>query len=100
MDGDVASRKKKGKCIEGEDNLGYDKQSEASQENCLATLDIFAGCGGLSEGLRKSGNPNLFSKFFFSNAMLENLFISIIKALDEGLFPIQQCRCLFNQVGN
>lgn len=85
MDGHVASRKKKGKCKEGEDNVGYDKQSEASQENCLATLDIFAGCGGLSEGLRQSGNPTLFS-IFLSNAILLNLIISIIKALDEGLF--------------
>jgi DNA (cytosine-5)-methyltransferase 1 len=65
VDGDVASRKKKGKCIEGEDNLAYDKQSKASQENCLATLDIFAGCGGLSEGLRQSGNPNLVLLLFF-----------------------------------
>lgn len=26
----------------------------------MATLDIFAGCGGLSEGLQQSGKPNLF----------------------------------------
>ncbi|KAG7952343.1 hypothetical protein I3843_12G053400 [Carya illinoinensis] len=53
-DGVAASRKKKGKCKEGED-LEYEKQREASWENRLATLDIFAGCGGLSEGLQQSG---------------------------------------------
>ncbi|GAV80752.1 DNA_methylase domain-containing protein/BAH domain-containing protein/DNMT1-RFD domain-containing protein [Cephalotus follicularis] len=50
-----AVRKSKGKCKEGEDNFEIEKQLEASQENCLATLDIFAGCGGLSEGLQQSG---------------------------------------------
>ncbi|KAK1393137.1 DNA (cytosine-5)-methyltransferase [Heracleum sosnowskyi] len=44
-------RKNKGKCIKGENDLGAEK----SKENCLATLDIFAGCGGLSEGLQQSG---------------------------------------------
>ncbi|XP_063936532.1 DNA (cytosine-5)-methyltransferase 1A isoform X1 [Daucus carota subsp. sativus] len=44
-------RKNKGKCKEGEDDL----DSLKSKVNCLATLDIFAGCGGLSEGLQKSG---------------------------------------------
>lgn len=50
---DAMNRKKKGKCIEGED--GIDEKKEASSSNRLATLDIFAGCGGLSEGLQKSG---------------------------------------------
>ncbi|KAM4106402.1 hypothetical protein ACB094_04G063100 [Castanea mollissima] len=53
--GDAASRRKKGKCKEGEDDLEHDNQREASKANCLATLDIFAGCGGLSEGLHQSG---------------------------------------------
>lgn len=44
-------RKNKGKCKEGEDDL----DSEKAKVNCLATLDIFAGCGGLSEGLQQSG---------------------------------------------
>ncbi|KAK9292062.1 hypothetical protein L1049_020016 [Liquidambar formosana] len=51
----AATRKKKGKCKEGEDDLEVEKQSDASQEHRLATLDIFAGCGGLSEGLQQSG---------------------------------------------
>ncbi|KAF9613807.1 hypothetical protein IFM89_011976 [Coptis chinensis] len=53
---DAASRKKKGKGIEGEsesDVVDSDRQ-EVSVDR-LATLDIFAGCGGLSEGLEKSG---------------------------------------------
>lgn len=56
MDTDAASRKRKGKCKEGETDLEMEKQKEASQGNNLATLDIFAGCGGLSEGLQRSGN--------------------------------------------
>ncbi|CAM0870689.1 unnamed protein product [Alopecurus aequalis] len=45
-----ASKKNKGKQI-------CDEQvcSEKDTEKCLATLDIFAGCGGLSEGLQLSG---------------------------------------------
>lgn len=54
-DGD-ARKKKKGKCKEGENDVGVEKPKLSSQENCLATLDIFAGCGGLSEGLQQSGN--------------------------------------------
>ncbi|KAL5560163.1 hypothetical protein UlMin_036374, partial [Ulmus minor] len=50
-----AARKKKGKGIEGENDLEVEKQKDTSQEKRLATLDIFAGCGGLSEGLHQSG---------------------------------------------
>lgn len=50
-----ASRRSKGKCKEGECNYEDFSQLVVSQENRLATLDIFAGCGGLSEGLQKSG---------------------------------------------
>lgn len=53
---ETAIRKKKGKCIAAEDDLKVEEQSDASRGNCLATLDIFAGCGGLSEGLQQSGN--------------------------------------------
>lgn len=76
-DGVAASRKKKGKCKEGED-LEYEKQREASWENRLATLDIFAGCGGLSEGLQQSGKLNLFfsNVFFLPIAVLKHLMIS------------------------
>ncbi|KAJ8765298.1 hypothetical protein K2173_011995 [Erythroxylum novogranatense] len=52
---DSATRKRKGKCKEGETDIDVNEQKEASQDNCLATLDIFAGCGGLSEGLRQAG---------------------------------------------
>lgn len=56
---DVASRKKKGKCKEGEFSLEFAILKEGSQENRLTTLDIFAGCGGLSEGLEQSGSLSL-----------------------------------------
>ncbi|KAK4491318.1 hypothetical protein RD792_002054 [Penstemon davidsonii] len=52
---DTMSRKNKGKYKEGEIDLEFGKQEEASQRNRLTTLDIFAGCGGLSEGLHQSG---------------------------------------------
>ncbi|KAL3524578.1 hypothetical protein ACH5RR_012950 [Cinchona calisaya] len=54
-DDDDARRKKKGKCKEGENDLGVEKLNLTSEENYLTTLDIFAGCGGLSEGLQQSG---------------------------------------------
>ncbi|KAJ7970086.1 DNA (cytosine-5)-methyltransferase [Quillaja saponaria] len=54
LNGNAASRMKKGKGKEGEENSEPDKQ-EIDEGNRLATLDIFAGCGGLSEGLQHSG---------------------------------------------
>ncbi|CAA2934361.1 DNA (cytosine-5)-methyltransferase 1B-like [Olea europaea subsp. europaea] len=55
LNDDAMSRKRKGKGKEGENDLEEGKLKEAPQENSLATLDIFAGCGGLSEGLKQSG---------------------------------------------
>ncbi|KAI4351936.1 hypothetical protein L6164_006235 [Bauhinia variegata] len=52
--GDMGA-KKKGKCIEGESISVSEKERKTTNENRLATLDIFAGCGGLSEGLQQSG---------------------------------------------
>lgn len=75
-----ASRKKKGKCKEGEDDL----EVQASQQDRLATLDIFAGCGGLSEGLQQSGiSIILCSVYFFINFVY--LIIPISRALDDWL---------------
>lgn len=53
-DADI-SRKRKGKGKEVENDTRTEQLQETSQENRLATLDIFAGCGGLSEGLHQSG---------------------------------------------
>ncbi|GFP95055.1 DNA (cytosine-5)-methyltransferase 1b [Phtheirospermum japonicum] len=50
-----SSRKNKGKCKEGEVDSESVKLNETSQGTRLTTLDIFAGCGGLSEGLEQSG---------------------------------------------
>jgi DNA (cytosine-5)-methyltransferase 1 len=59
--GNTISRKNKGKAIcNGDDNNSY-KRKEEPQEDRLATLDIFAGCGGLSEGLQQSGTKIFFS---------------------------------------
>ncbi|XP_051145037.1 DNA (cytosine-5)-methyltransferase 1B-like [Andrographis paniculata] len=52
LNDDSASRKKKGK---GKMDPEPEKEKDASQGNRLSTLDIFAGCGGLSEGLQQSG---------------------------------------------
>ncbi|XP_024387799.1 DNA (cytosine-5)-methyltransferase 1A isoform X2 [Physcomitrium patens] len=48
-----AKAKGKGKAIEDEDNPS--SAGLTACDNRLATLDIFAGCGGLSEGLRQAG---------------------------------------------
>ncbi|GER54987.1 cytosine-specific methyltransferase [Striga asiatica] len=55
LNDDTKSRKSKGKCKEGEVDSEVVKLKEESQGHRLATLDIFAGCGGLSEGLEHSG---------------------------------------------
>ena len=54
--GDAAAKIRKGKFKEGESIADPDQEREASDKKRLATLDIFAGCGGLSEGLQQSGN--------------------------------------------
>ncbi|CAH9093886.1 unnamed protein product [Cuscuta epithymum] len=54
LDDAAMSRKRKGKGKAVENDILEEKQ-ETSQENRLVTLDIFAGCGGLSEGLQQSG---------------------------------------------
>lgn len=79
---DAAYRMKKGKCKEGEndfDDIG--KKSEALFKNRLATLDIFAGCGGLSEGLEKAGSQ-------FQNYDMRTLLKFII-------FPIADAICSY-----
>uniref|UniRef100_A0ACD5X5C0 Uncharacterized protein n=1 Tax=Avena sativa TaxID=4498 RepID=A0ACD5X5C0_AVESA len=50
-----ASQKNKGKEICDDEQAGSEKKDAVKPDNCLATLDIFAGCGGLSEGMRLSG---------------------------------------------
>lgn len=49
-----ASKKNKGKQVCDDELAGSDKK-DMSADNSLATLDIFAGCGGLSEGLQLAG---------------------------------------------
>ncbi|KAL9689698.1 hypothetical protein QQ045_010087 [Rhodiola kirilowii] len=50
----VAAKKRKGKSKEG-DNEEAEPQVCKPENHHLTTLDIFAGCGGLSEGLQQSG---------------------------------------------
>ncbi|KAH9750483.1 DNA (cytosine-5)-methyltransferase [Citrus sinensis] len=52
---DTAYRKINGKCKEEKHDGAVDKQTDAVHKNRLATLDIFAGCGGLSDGLQQAG---------------------------------------------
>ncbi|TVU44569.1 hypothetical protein EJB05_04014 [Eragrostis curvula] len=47
--------KNKGKQICDDEQADSDKRKNGPMGNCLTTLDIFAGCGGLSEGLQQSG---------------------------------------------
>ncbi|XP_071699041.1 DNA (cytosine-5)-methyltransferase 1B-like [Rutidosis leptorrhynchoides] len=56
MVNEAAIRKRKGKSKEGEQDIEMtDNQKNSGLKNRLVTLDIFAGCGGLSEGLQKAG---------------------------------------------
>lgn len=50
-----ALKKNKGKQICEPDQIDSGKWLDVPKENRLATLDIFAGCGGLSEGLQQAG---------------------------------------------
>ncbi|CAM8988592.1 unnamed protein product [Rhodiola kirilowii] len=51
----VEAKKRKGKSIEGENGEEAEPQKCKLMNHQLATLDIFAGCGGLSEGLERAG---------------------------------------------
>ncbi|EPS62932.1 cytosine-specific methyltransferase, partial [Genlisea aurea] len=47
--------RKKGKWKEGEAHTKSPMLEKVSERGSLATLDVFSGCGGLSEGLQQSG---------------------------------------------
>ncbi|KAL2621227.1 hypothetical protein R1flu_001432 [Riccia fluitans] len=49
----TARAKDKGKAVVDEENI--EQSNSSTNSAALSTLDIFAGCGGLSEGLHQSG---------------------------------------------
>lgn len=57
---EIALAKRKGKAIESEDPVK--EQLPVKSLPSLSSLDIFAGCGGLSEGLHQSGKFYVFKK--------------------------------------
>jgi len=84
------SKKNKGKQICEHELAGSDKNKDTLSENALATLDIFAGCGGLSEGLQLSGMH--FLCMWVDGNTLTTTFVYFL--------TIQFCRSITNKVGN
>lgn len=76
MVNEAAVRKRKGKSKEGESDIEMTDIKSSAVINRLSTLDIFAGCGGLSEGLQKAGIYFLLHKI--SKAHLICVFIKLI----------------------
>jgi len=81
-------REKKGKGVETGTSSGIlMKPDEVPKEMRLATLDIFAGCGGLSHGLEKAG------MYLYSHVMHIHLKTSInMHALGNKVYLIQSGR--------
>jgi len=66
----AAKAKGKGKAVENDNSAKVTHSVDHHQDDCLATLDIFAGCGGLSEGLRQAGIHLVLRCAFSSSASL------------------------------
>lgn len=71
----AAKAKGKGKAVENEGPAETAKGVE-SHDNRLATLDIFAGCGGLSEGLHQAGQSVNLDFFLLDLPLSTPIFIS------------------------
>ncbi|GAU28856.1 hypothetical protein TSUD_21930, partial [Trifolium subterraneum] len=89
---DAAARKKKGKSKKGDSISEPELEKRTSNEKRLATLDIFAGCGGLSEGLHQS-EPD--GNAFKANHPETLVFIDncnvILRAIMERCGDIDDC---------
>ncbi|KAH7865338.1 hypothetical protein Vadar_005343 [Vaccinium darrowii] len=89
---EATKSKNKGKCIEGESN--FREQNDVSLVKGLATLDIFAGCGGLSEDLQQSGVSQ--TKWAIENE--DNAGMTFKLNHPEALMLIHNCNVILRAI--
>lgn len=84
-----AAAKGKGKAVEGADDM--DTEERPQDDGKLTTLDIFAGCGGLSEGLQQSGGPSRLHQGLCPGPVISFMSVWLITVCQRS----QKARFLF-----